>query len=46
MRVISIFLYFLVCLTMAIHLGDWKAFIAVMVLFLPFFDMAERYDHS
>jgi hypothetical protein len=46
MRVISIFLYFLVCLTMAIHLGDWKASLIVMGLFLPFFDMAERYDHT
>ena len=39
MRVLAIFLYFLVCLTMALHLGDGIAFAVCMVLFLIFFHL-------
>jgi hypothetical protein len=46
MRTLAIFLFFLCCLTMAIHRGDWIGMVMVMLLFLPFFDLAERYDHS
>jgi hypothetical protein len=46
MRQLTIFLYFLFFLTIALHNGDWIGALVLMSLFLPFFSYAEEYDYS
>jgi len=44
MRQLAIFLYFLFYMTVGLHIGDWIGVTVLMLLFLPFFSYAEKYD--